>query len=364
MKDNIKSKIATISSDKLIMLWSALGFPGITKFSTFLRNRGIHINNEQLKSTIESVFSYQLHKSQYNKIRSKIVANYPYEFVQIDLLDMHQFFRTNQGNRWILIAIDIFTRKSFAQPIKTKRSVEVAPAMEHIIKEIGSEITNIESDDGPEFRGVFKNLMQKYNINHQVFTNDHHTLGVINGFSRTIKNMIYNDFTFRNSTNWIDHLQSFVKAYNHRPHQALNNLSPIESFKHLSEVWDINNLKSKIQPHHNYNVGDTVRIRVDKGTFSKGYTPIWSQTTHKIAKIMNSNAILDNDVRVRLENLQKVPINSPSTQDQSQLAQATSDEKMARSRKREGIFDTDEELYTKHVKGMGLIYYYFINDIV
>jgi len=77
-----------------------------------------------------------------------------------DLLDMSNYSRDNQGFKWILLVIDVFTRQGFAQPMKSKESANVN----------GSEFTNRE----------FQKLLADSNIFHE--TNDpqyHPTLGLI-----------------------------------------------------------------------------------------------------------------------------------------------------------------------------------------
>ena len=53
---------------------------------------------------------------------------------QIDLADMIQIQRFNQGFRYILTCIGILSRYGWARPLKTKSGVEVAAAIEDILK--------------------------------------------------------------------------------------------------------------------------------------------------------------------------------------------------------------------------------------
>ena len=53
-------------------------------------------------------------------------------------------------------------------------------------------------------------------------------------------------------------------------------------------------------------VGDIVRIRIDKGTFKKGYTESWSRETYTVNQVNVVTVILDNGKRYRIENIKKV----------------------------------------------------------
>ena len=64
-----------------------------------------------------------------------ITANTPYEIFQIDLLDYTKYSRTNKGYKWILICVDVFTRKAYAIPMKDKTAKLTEEAFKQIIKE-------------------------------------------------------------------------------------------------------------------------------------------------------------------------------------------------------------------------------------
>ena len=59
--------------------------------------------------------------------------------------------------------IDAFSRRMFAQPLKTKSSEEVGKAFEKIFQEFGSPISKLETDKGTEFTSN-QHLFKKHNI--------------------------------------------------------------------------------------------------------------------------------------------------------------------------------------------------------
>lgn len=52
-------------------------------------------------------------------------------------------------------------------------------------------------------------------------------------------------------------------------------------------------------------VGDYVRVRLDKGSFGKGYTESWSRETYQVKQVNVVIVILDNSKRYRIENVQR-----------------------------------------------------------
>ena len=98
--------------------------------NTFLKNQEIH----------------QINKVHINpKSFYPIRANFPYERVQGDLMDMAGVYNgyplnINKGYRYIFCIIDVFTRKAFTRPLKTKNEQELLNAFKDILKEIGTRI--------------------------------------------------------------------------------------------------------------------------------------------------------------------------------------------------------------------------------
>jgi hypothetical protein len=85
---------------------------------------------------------------------------------QIDLVEMIPYAKYNKGFKYLLTVIDIFSKKAYAMPIKSKKGVEVSSSMEKVFKESKSHPKNIHCDMGREFYNKdFKKLMEKYEIN-------------------------------------------------------------------------------------------------------------------------------------------------------------------------------------------------------
>ena len=67
-------------------------------------------------------------------------------------MDMAAVSKENKGVKYVLLAIDVFSRYVFLQPLKSKSNTEVIQAFKNIFKE-GRKPKVIRSDKGSEFTG-------------------------------------------------------------------------------------------------------------------------------------------------------------------------------------------------------------------
>ncbi len=67
-----------------------------------------------------------------------------------DLMDMQNVAKENSGVRYVLVMIDIFSRKLWCQPLKDETGKSVVKAMETIFDE-GRQPRILRSDKGREY---------------------------------------------------------------------------------------------------------------------------------------------------------------------------------------------------------------------
>lgn len=232
--------------------------------------------------------AYELHKpARKNYLRRKTTIKGLYDLMQIDLVEMQQFASLNNGYRYILMAINALSKYAFAEPLKTKSAAEVAQAMEKIIKKSNHAYSNLQSDMGKEFwNSTFKTLMDKYKINH------YHTFSpikaaIVERLNRTIKNLMYREFSARGSYKWVGLLQELIHFYNNRVHRATGKKPSQVTLK--DEKFLLERLKgSHSVPRlpDKFKIGDKVRISKAKMIFSKGYTPSWTTEIFTVDSVM------------------------------------------------------------------------------
>lgn len=68
----------------------------------------------------------------------------------MDLAEFQTIAKHNSNNRFVLCAINCWSKRAFCLPLKSKKSTDVANAAKIILDEskrlIGSEIVNIQTD--------------------------------------------------------------------------------------------------------------------------------------------------------------------------------------------------------------------------
>ncbi len=314
-------------------------YPSAFKFYKIMKKINPEIKFEEVDSFIKQQKSYQLHKKPRKQIQGHIVAYAENALWFIDLLDMSNYSRQNKGYKWILLAIDTFTRKAYATALKNKTKFEVKNGFEQMYATLGKQpsVKLVITDSGNEFlnkpvQDLFKELKIKHGT---VEIGDHNALGLIDRLSRTIKEMIFKDFTEKNSVKWADNLQDYISAYNDRPHSGILDYSPNEANQHARELIDLNADKS-MPVEHNFVIGETVRKKLARPTFTKGYKQIWSKRTYTIKSISGVHAILNNDEKIRLDSLQKV-IESDSSESEAEIDKVEKEAKIDKKIKKEGI---------------------------
>jgi Integrase core domain len=234
--------------------------------------------------------AYELHKpARKNFVRRKYILYGIGDLIQIDLVDMSKYSRQNKGYKFILTAIDCFSKLGFAEPLKNKSAAKVAPIMERIIKQ--HPIKNLQSDLGKEFyNSTFKTLMKKYNINH-FSTHSILKASICERFNRTLKTNMFRQFTINNNFDWISILPQLIENYNNAKHRTIGMKPKDVSIKNEWSVSKVLNEPLKTRIIKPLLEGQTVRISNYKNIFAKSYLQNWSEQLYKIRKVQKTKPI-------------------------------------------------------------------------
>lgn len=327
-------------------LYNKYNFPSIDKFKKLLKANGINYTPKELSNFINKQSIQQVHKP-VTEIKEKqkfIVALDIGEMLQIDLVDYQKYATKNNGYKYLFIAVDIFTRYAYAVPIKSKEPKNILEAF----KTIPFIPKAIFSDSGNEFKGVFTSYLEEKNIAElKAEIGNHHSLGVIDRFTRTFKTMIAKYMTANNTTKYIDKIDDLLEAYNTTPHSSLGDYSPhqvIDDDKAYNLVKKINLAKMKFNNErnrkvsHSIKVGNDVRIKLKKKTFQKGYDITYSKEIYTVREINGDKATLNNGEKYKIEDLQVVYEISNQIET-TEKDEADKEARIQRRLKRAGIFD-------------------------
>lgn len=243
------------------------------------------ITNTIVKKWLQSNHAYTLHKPLKRRfLRRKTIAPGLYHQLQIDLVDVANIRTKNKNVRFLLTAIDIFNRKAFAIPLKTKRGTDVVVALANIFSQY-PYVKFIQADQGKEFFNshVLEYLKQK-GIK-LFYTSSDTKSAIVERFNRTLKERMYRYFTNYNTKSYLPILDQLIDSYNNTKHSAIGIAPNQVSKRNEKLVWDFQ-YKKYIQKYGSkpftYKIGDVVRISKVKKEFRKGYLPKFVEEYFKI----------------------------------------------------------------------------------
>ena len=86
-----------------------------------------------------------------NLIKKKVYSHFKDNIWGVDLVDMQSLSRKNKGIKYLLCAIDLYSKYAFVIPLKDKKGISIANAFNKIIKQSNRKPNKIWVDQGGEF---------------------------------------------------------------------------------------------------------------------------------------------------------------------------------------------------------------------
>lgn len=205
----------------------------------------------------------------------------------MDLMSVENISKHNQGVKFLLIVIDIFSRFLLVRPLLNKKTQTVLSAIKDILN--SRKFTKIRTDKGSEFiNHEIKKFMKKQGI-YLFNTQSNNKANYAERVIRTLRSMMFRMLRHQRNYRYIDNLQDLVNNYNNSPHRSLNGLSPREITKtNETVIWSSQYLHpkrvSKIKPKFKFEIGGLVRLSYVKHPFRRAYQ---QQYTTEVFKIKN-----------------------------------------------------------------------------
>uniref|UniRef100_A0A914H3F8 Integrase catalytic domain-containing protein n=1 Tax=Globodera rostochiensis TaxID=31243 RepID=A0A914H3F8_GLORO len=204
--------------------------------------------------------------------------------VQADLADFQALSRKNSGNRYLLLAVDVLSRRMFGAPVKSKKPADMKRAFEELFGQMPKLPETLYTDRGLEF--VAKPLKEFYaEKGIQKFeTSSKKKAAVAERAIRTLKTRLYKYFSAKNTSTWVDVLAEFLAAINNSVCRATG-LKPLDiDEQNAREVWK-KVYGEAIEPSSKgpkIKLGENVRIPEPKHIFEKGYMPNYSDHVYTV----------------------------------------------------------------------------------
>ena len=228
-----------------------------------------------------SILADERHKPIIRKFnKRKVYSQFKDNISGVDLADMQSLSRKNKGIKYLLCAIDLYSKRAFVIPLKDKKGIIIVNAFNKIIKQSNRKPNKIWVDQGGEFyNNVFEKWLSDNDINMYSTYNEGKSV-VAERFIRTLKKKLYKHMTATGKNVYYNVLDDVLNKYNNTKHSTIK-MNPID-------VGD-NNKRVYIDEHNEkdskFKVGDRVRISRYKNIFAKGYAPNWSSEIYIVNKI-------------------------------------------------------------------------------
>jgi hypothetical protein len=214
-----------ISANDVVEAWRELGYPSASKLHQHLKRQGFEITLKDVTSFTKAQPVRQVFQ------RSPWTKKNAGQITAFDVNDrwfgdlIQQTANPSKGYKWILAVQDVFSRKLFARPLRTKEPAEVAAALRSILASAGEPDT-FETDAGLEFTGPVQKLLKARGIQFlrksPLQRNVHATLDrAIASLRQTLSRLQTED-----KFEWSDALDRAVAAYNKTQHDALGPAAP------------------------------------------------------------------------------------------------------------------------------------------
>lgn len=233
----------------------------------------------------------ELHKqARKNFKRRRVITKGIDDLWQADLVEMGAYASKNKGFRFLLTVIDTFSKYAWTRAIKSKNATSVSHAMREIFKQ-GRKPRNLQTDDGKEFfNKEFQHLMKINHVNHYS-TFSIMKASIVERFNRTLKGMMWKEFSLHGNYCWIDKYKKLTDEYNSRKHRIIK-MAP-RSVNKLNEKTLLQTVYNHLKVMHKpkFRIGQNVRISKHKHIFEKGYTPNWTTEIFKIKSIQITNPV-------------------------------------------------------------------------
>ena len=223
--------------------------------------------------------------------RRKFVSKGLNHIWQSDLADVQAIRKENNGKRFLLTAIDVFSRQAYAQAIKSKKPDDVIAAFNNILKQAKTRPKFLQTDRGTEYTNrKFLAWLEGKSIRLYHTFNAKIKASLIERWQRTLKNKMFKYFTAKNTLHYLSVLPQLVSSYNNRKHRSLG-MAPTEvNSKNEKLVWD-RQYKQYLdgrEKRFRFRIND-VRITKLKGQFQHGYQRGWTRQKFKIVDRYNTN---------------------------------------------------------------------------
>ena len=272
-------------------------YVGPDKLYRVLKSKGIsNIGKHTVRKWLHNQDDYSLRKEVRHSFRkARVVVSGIDDQFDMDLADVSNIADENDGIKYLLFVIDIFSKYLWIEPLQNKTAKNVVKALQKILNK--RKCNKVRSDAGGEFNNnIMKTFLKNEGIYYFTTLNSDTKANIVERVIKTIKNMMYRYFTKLRTHKYIDVLQDIVNSYNATPHKSLNNIAPKDVNKtNEADIWAYMYLKPKPikmkARKYRFKINDMVRLSRVNMIFDRSYDEHFTREIFKIRKRFRMQAI-------------------------------------------------------------------------
>jgi transposase InsO family protein len=197
-------------------------YAGPDKLYDVVKSEGKHrIGRYRIRKWLQDQEAFSLTRGARRRFkRTRVIVEGIDSQWDADLMDMANISKDNDGVRYVLVMIDIFSRYLWCRSLKTKKGVELVRTIDSVLRE-GRKPRVLRTDRGSEFtnRNVQKYL--KDQGVHYMSTNNETKANYAERVIKTLKHKIFRYILKNRNYSYVNVLQDVVTSYNRTVHRTL-----------------------------------------------------------------------------------------------------------------------------------------------
>ena len=276
-------------------LSSPAAYAGAEKVYQEAKKRIPTIRKEEVEDFLQSFPTYSIYRPTRKRFkRLATIASGKNSDWQADLAIFDTLRKNNDNYKYLLVAIDVLSRKMVTAPVRSKSPKDMIPAFDILFQKAKVKPHKIYSDRGLEFQSrEMLEYFKKHGIQKNVMYSENIYAGLVERANRTIKERLYRYFHENKTHRWVDAIDAIVDAINN----SVNRTTGIEPNKVTyqnaeairEKLFGEHSNKGKSHAKPKYRVGDIIRISKTKGIFGKGYHPNYTLEKFRIKEAYQTN---------------------------------------------------------------------------
>ena len=247
----------------------------------------------RVKKALDADHRLLQHKGVKRRFRRRRTFALPHHQLAADLKDLSGLAPFNRGYKWILVGVDVGSRKMYARPLKDKRTHTATEAMRSVFDGMEAQGLRVpyglQLDLGREFDSrEMRALAAKRGVR-LFFTHDPGTkASVAEAAIKTLCGMLYKYFAVENTLNWVDVLADMVASYNDTVHSATGMRPGSVRLSDAAALWEAQREPAP-RARPKLAAGDRVYVTRIPSRFSKGYKNKYTGELFAVSEVRDTD---------------------------------------------------------------------------